>query len=93
MLAFKPSQWSHAEGDDRKELYPFPDLGYHQIGKEELGISTRELTIWRVATRTFGNRRWSQCSGHLGKVELVPSVVRTGELPKRTCGPRHSLGG
>jgi hypothetical protein len=47
------------EGTDRRELYPFCDLGYREIGKEESRASTRELTRWRVATSAFGNRPWS----------------------------------
>jgi hypothetical protein len=47
------------EGADRGELYPFRDLGYREIGKEESGVSTRELARLRVATSTFGNRPWS----------------------------------
>jgi hypothetical protein len=26
-----------------KEIYPFNDFGYHEIGKEELGASTHEI--------------------------------------------------
>jgi hypothetical protein len=39
----KLSQWSHVEGTDRGDLYPFHDLRYREIGKEELGASTHEL--------------------------------------------------
>jgi hypothetical protein len=39
----KPSRWSRVEGADREELYPFRDLGYREIGKEESGASTHEL--------------------------------------------------
>jgi hypothetical protein len=39
----KLSWWSRVEGADRGELYPFHDLGYREIGKEESGASTHEL--------------------------------------------------
>jgi hypothetical protein len=35
-----------------EEIYPFRDLGYHEIGEEELGFTTRELMRLRAAKRT-----------------------------------------
>jgi hypothetical protein len=70
------------EGTDRGELYPFHHLKYCKIGKEESGVSTRELARLQFVTSDFGNRPWSQCCGRSERVELAPSVVRTGELPK-----------
>jgi hypothetical protein len=48
-----PSRWSRMECTDRRELYPFRDLGYREIGKEDSRVSTRELARLQVATSTF----------------------------------------
>jgi hypothetical protein len=39
----KTSRWSHAEGADRKELYPYRGFGYREIEKELSRASTHEL--------------------------------------------------
>jgi hypothetical protein len=39
----KPSRWSHAEGADIREPYPYRHFGYREIGKEKSRASTREL--------------------------------------------------
>jgi hypothetical protein len=39
-----------------KELYPFRDLGYREIGEEESNVSTRELAKSRSCDKEFGVR-------------------------------------
>jgi hypothetical protein len=41
-----------------RELYPFRDLGYRGIGKEESRVLTHELTRLRVATSASGIGPW-----------------------------------
>jgi hypothetical protein len=38
-----------------KELYPFRDLEYREIGEEESGVMTHELVIFRVVKRNCGS--------------------------------------
>jgi hypothetical protein len=77
----KLSQWSRMESTDRGEVYPFCDLGYREIGREESGASIHKLVSCelRKAPLELG-------LGHstvvAQKSELTPSVVCTGELPK-----------
>jgi hypothetical protein len=44
----KLSQWSCVEGADRGELYPFRNLVYRGIEKEESGVMTHELTSYEL---------------------------------------------
>ena len=55
----KLSRWSHMEGADRGELYPFRDLGYREIGKEESRASTHEIVSCELRQVPFGVKPWS----------------------------------
>jgi hypothetical protein len=57
--SIKLSWWSRMEGAERGELYPFHDLRYREIVKEDSGALTHELASCELRQVPFGVNIWS----------------------------------
>jgi hypothetical protein len=78
----KPSRWSRVEALTEKSYTHFVISGIARLEKEESGVSTHELASCELRQAPLELGLGHSVVVARRKVELVPSVVRTGELPK-----------